>query len=79
MILNERQYAITKGQIKRFELAIAEEQKQGKSPPQNLNEQILNQAYLDQLNSQLEELYQEIDEYEKLKQGNVVVECRIKN
>ena len=71
MILNERQYAITKAQIKRFELAIAEEEKQGKSPPKNLNEQIRHQAYLDQLKSQLEELHEEIKEYEKLKENNI--------
>lgn len=69
MIYNERQYGITKAKIKKFELAIADLNSR-ESPPE-LNEQLRHQAHLDALNSQLEELYEEVQEYEQLKQGNI--------
>jgi ribosome-binding protein aMBF1 (putative translation factor) len=69
MILNERQYGITKAQIKKFELAIAE--LSSSSPPDDENQKLRYQAHLDALNSQLEELREEVEEYEKLKEGKI--------
>lgn len=69
MIFNERQYAITKAKIKKFELAIAE--LSSKELPKDLNAQLRYQAHLDALNSQLAELSEEIKEYENLKKGNI--------
>jgi len=69
MILNERQYGITKTKVREFEGAIA---KLSQSPEAvTLNEQIRHQAHLDTLTSQLEEFNAEIKEYEELKQGNI--------
>jgi ribosome-binding protein aMBF1 (putative translation factor) len=69
MILNERQYLITRTKIKEFESAIAELSAQ--PPSGNLNEQILDKATLDGLQSQLEEMREEVEEYEKLKVGKI--------
>lgn len=67
MILNERQYGITKTKIKEFEQAKA---KLSRSPePETLNEQLRRQAHIDTLNSQLSEFYEEVAEYENLKEG----------
>jgi len=69
MILNERQYGITKTKVKEFEQAIA---KLRDSPePTDINEQIRHQAHIDILNSQLEEFQEEIKEYEELKKGDI--------
>jgi HTH-type transcriptional regulator / antitoxin HipB len=69
MILNERQYGITKTKIKEFEQA---KSKLRNSPePENLNEQLRHEAHLDTLNSQLAEFYEEVAEYEKLKEGKI--------
>ncbi|MEM9271728.1 MAG: helix-turn-helix transcriptional regulator [Cyanobacteria bacterium P01_F01_bin.143] len=69
MILNERQYGITKSKIKEFKDALAK--LNSKAIPENLNEQLRHKAYLDTLNNQLEEFYEEIKEYENLKQSNI--------
>lgn len=69
MILNERQYLITRTKIKEFESAIAELSNQ--PPSDDLNEQILDQATLDGLESQLEEMREEVEEYERLKVGEI--------
>jgi ribosome-binding protein aMBF1 (putative translation factor) len=69
MIFNERQYVITKKQIQKFEQVIAE--LSNKEPPANLNDQLCYQAELDQYNSQLEELIEEVQQYENLKSGNI--------
>ena len=69
MILNERQYGITKTKVKEFEQAIAK--LNSDRQPTDINEQIRHQAHLDTLHSQLEEFLEEIKEYEELKQGNV--------
>lgn len=69
MILNERQYLITRTKIKEFESAIAELSNQ--TPSDDLNEQILDQATLDGLESQLEEMREEVEEYERLKVGEI--------
>ena len=69
MILNERQYGITKTKIKEFEEALA---KLEISPiPETLNEQLRHQAHIDIVNSQLEEFYEEVKEYEELKKGDI--------
>jgi hypothetical protein len=65
MILNEPQYITTKAKIHEFGKAIAnlESDKDSPDPNQNLRKQV----HLDALNSQLEELQEEIAEYEALK------------
>ncbi|ELS03617.1 Helix-turn-helix protein [Xenococcus sp. PCC 7305] len=69
MILNERQYGITKTKIKEFEEALA---KLNNSPiPETLNEQLRHKAHVDTVNSQLEEFYEEVKEYEELKKGDI--------
>jgi DNA-binding XRE family transcriptional regulator len=69
MILNERQYGITKTKIKEFEQAKA---KLSDSPvPENRNEQLRHQTYLDTINNQLEVFRREIKEYEELKRGDI--------
>lgn len=69
MILNERQYGITKTKAREFEQAIA---KLRNSPePETINEQLCLKAHLDTLNSQLEEFKEEIREYEELKKGDI--------
>ena len=69
MILNERQYGITKTKVKEFEQAIF---KLNNSPkPTDINDQIYLQANLDALNSQLEDFRDEIAEYEELKKGDI--------
>lgn len=69
MILNERQYGITKTKVKEFKQTIA---KLNNSPkPADINETIRRQAQLDTLNSQLQEFQEEIAEYEELKKGNI--------
>ncbi|MEL6439422.1 MAG: helix-turn-helix transcriptional regulator [Cyanobacteria bacterium J06621_8] len=69
MILNERQYRITKTKVREFEQAIS---KLSDEPePKTINEQIRHKAHLDALNSQLEKFNAEIKEYEKLKHGNI--------
>jgi HTH-type transcriptional regulator / antitoxin HipB len=69
MISNERQYKITKAQIKKFESAIDELKKSPLASDEN--QKIRYQAHLDSLNSQLEELHEEVEEYEKLKEGKI--------
>ena len=70
MILNERQYGITKTKIKEFEQAKAKFISD--SPvPENRNEQLRHKAYLDTINNQLEVFKQEIAEYEELKKGDI--------
>lgn len=61
MILNDRQYEITKTKVKEFEQAIAKLSNRFKAI--NSDEQIRHQAHLDILNSQLEEFQLEITEY----------------
>jgi ribosome-binding protein aMBF1 (putative translation factor) len=69
MILNERQYLVTRTKIKEFESVISELSTQ--PPSDDLNEQILDQATLDGLESQLEEMREEVAEYERLKAGEI--------
>lgn len=69
MILNERQYGITKTKLKEFNEAIA--LLNDRPEPKDINEQIYLQTNLDALNSQIEDFQEEIAEYEQLKQGNI--------
>jgi DNA-binding XRE family transcriptional regulator len=69
MILNERQYKITKTKIKEFEQAIAK--LSDSQEPETLNEQLRRNAHIDTLNSQLEEFNEEVREYEELKTGQI--------
>ncbi|MBW4620479.1 MAG: helix-turn-helix domain-containing protein [Cyanosarcina radialis HA8281-LM2] len=69
MICNERQYLVTKAQIRKFELAIAE--LSSKTPPDDENQKLRHQVHLDALNSQLEEMLEEVEEYENLKEGKI--------
>ena len=71
MIRNERQYRITKAEAEKFRKVLAEMRasagQQGHLHPR------LAQAERDGLQSQLDDLLQEIDEYEKLRDGRVSV------
>lgn len=69
MIFNERQYNITKKQIRGFELKLAE--LQNITPPDNRNQKLRHQAHLNALNSQLEDLRIEVEDYENLKKGKM--------
>jgi transcriptional regulator with XRE-family HTH domain len=63
MIKNERQYLITKTQVHEFEKALAQmtEAKEAENP-----EDLLRQAQVEALGSQLNDLKEEIQEYESL-------------
>jgi HTH-type transcriptional regulator / antitoxin HipB len=70
MILNERQYSISKTHLREFQDAYAEVNAYDTSAA-DLNEQMRHQLHLDAINSQIETLEQEIQEYQKLKTGKV--------
>ncbi|WP_254444783.1 hypothetical protein [Anabaena sp. UHCC 0187] len=72
MIFNEWQYSITKAEMKKFELAIA--QLKSKLVPEDENKQICYEAYLESLQSQIEEFTEEIEEYENLKNNQGKIE-----
>ncbi len=69
MIFNERQYITTKARINDFEKAVAKLENNEDSP--DPNQKLRQQVHLDALNSQLEELQEEIVEYEALKTGEI--------
>ncbi|MBD2384023.1 helix-turn-helix domain-containing protein [Cylindrospermum sp. FACHB-282] len=69
MILNERQYMITKAQIKKFELAIANIK--NTPPPEDKNQKLRYQSHLESLNGQLEELREQVEEYQNLKERKI--------
>jgi ribosome-binding protein aMBF1 (putative translation factor) len=75
MILNERQYMITKSQIKKFQSATENLEK---DPPQdNENEKLRHQSYLASLNGEIEELLELVEEYENLKSRKINrLECK---
>jgi ribosome-binding protein aMBF1 (putative translation factor) len=76
MILNERQYMITKAEIKKFQSAI-ENLKKKVPPEDNENEKLRHQSYLGSLNGQLEELLEQVEEYENLKARKIHrLECK---
>lgn len=63
MIKNERQYLITKAQIEKFEDALVAAEGRREADP------LLRKMEADALRSQLEELKQQVTEYESLKSG----------
>ena len=63
MIKNERQYRITKTQAKKFASALSDAQSKEYTDP------LLAELERNALKSQLDELSQQIDEYEKLQAG----------
>src|SRR5260370_10252616 len=66
MIKNEKQYRITKAQARRFEEALAELARQER--PANIKPRLW-QAQRDAAESQLRELQEQIDAYERLHMG----------
>jgi HTH-type transcriptional regulator / antitoxin HipB len=70
MIFNERQHGITQAQLRKFEVAVADIATSLASAT-DLNQQMRYQAHLDALNSQIESLQQELQEYQKLKAGKI--------
>jgi transcriptional regulator with XRE-family HTH domain len=68
MITNERQHRITRAEIKRFEQAIASAEREA---PQSNVDPRLHAAMIDGLRSQLDELRQELREYEALREGKI--------
>ena len=66
MIKNEKQYRITKAQGRRFEEALAELSRQQR--PSNITPRLW-QAQRDAASSQLQELQEQIDAYERLHVG----------
>ena len=66
MITNERQYAITKAQAKRFKEALTKGDEQGKT----LHPKV-RKAMRESLRSQLQDLETEIADYEKLRGGKI--------
>jgi transcriptional regulator with XRE-family HTH domain len=68
MITNQRQQRITTGQIKRFEDAISRAQQDG--PTAGVDAR-LNAAMIEGMRSQLDELRDELDSYEALREGRV--------
>lgn len=68
MITNERQYHVTKAQLKRFEEALRERQQS--IPPTDVHPRMW-QAEQDALKSQLAEFREELRAYEDLKAGRV--------
>ncbi len=69
MIFNERQYITTKAKIKEF--SEASSKLESSERISDINQKLRQQVHLDALNSQLEELQEEIAEYEALKVGNI--------
>jgi HTH-type transcriptional regulator / antitoxin HipB len=70
MIFNERQHGITQAQLRKFEVALADIATNA-ALATDLNQQMRYQAHLDALNSQIESLQQELQEYQKLKAGKI--------
>ncbi len=66
MIKNERQYRITKAQAEKFDLALREMESAAPEPDVH---PVLHQAQIDSLRGQLQELRQELLEYEALRSG----------
>jgi DNA-binding XRE family transcriptional regulator len=69
MIFNEHQYIATIAKINEFAKAISNIENNDDSP--DPNQKLRKQVHLDALNSQLEELQEEITEYEALKTGEI--------
>ena len=86
MIKNEKQYRISKNKLKKFEEAL----ELVKNSTQTKTHPILVKAQIDSINSQVEELKEEVKKYEELKAGiktnipvkinclsNAIIESRI--
>ena len=69
MIRNERQYKITKHQLEKLKIAFTKLQE-----PSNAEDDWAISLQLDALNSQIEELYSELKEFESLSSGQFVIE-----
>ncbi|MBK5218204.1 MAG: helix-turn-helix transcriptional regulator [Thermoleophilia bacterium] len=68
MIANERQYAITRTELQRFEQAAEEQQQHG--PSEDIDPRI-GKAMVDALLSQAETLREELKRYEDLRDGRI--------
>ncbi len=68
MTTNERQYRITKNWLERFASAREGSEKQG----EDLHPR-MRQAFRDQYDSQIEELREQLAEYEALRRGSIAV------
>jgi transcriptional regulator with XRE-family HTH domain len=68
MITNERQRRITQAEIRRFERAIARAEADG--PSENVHPR-LHEAMIEGLGSQLDDLREELNEYEALRGGKI--------
>jgi ribosome-binding protein aMBF1 (putative translation factor) len=68
VITNERQYAITRAEFRRFEKATEEQRQQ--EPAEGIDPRIA-EAMVDALASQAETLREEIQRYESLREGRV--------
>lgn len=69
MITNERQYRISKAWVNKFEVAL--ESAKARATAKEPTHPKLLKARQDQLTSQLEELREDLAEYEALKSGNI--------
>jgi len=68
VIANERQYRITKAELKRFEDALAAQVASGPSP--NVHPRI-HQALMDATRSEIDELRSQLERYDDLRSGRV--------
>ena len=68
MITNERQYRITRAELKRFEEALAAQSSAG---PRTAVHPRIHQAMLDGMASQRDELREELERYDDLRSGRV--------
>ena len=68
MITNDRQHRITNSQAKRFEAAISRAEQDGPAPDVDAR---LHSAMIDGMRSQLEDLRNELSEYDALRAGEV--------
>ena len=67
MITNERQYRITKNEIRKFEVAIAALLEQGVE--QDTDDGLFRRLQVEAMRSQLADLRDEVEEFEALKSG----------
>jgi hypothetical protein len=74
MITNQRQYALAKAEASRFEDALAKEKAKG--PRKGVHPRI-HQAKLDGLQSQLDELNAEVNEFEALSSPDTTCEFTV--
>jgi transcriptional regulator with XRE-family HTH domain len=70
MIKNDRQYRVTKAQLKAFEQSL--EQSRSAKPPSDIDPTIV-EAHKRALRSQHDELHRKVEEYEALQKGDVVM------